>query len=109
METTTFPKSSNTANPPVASLGGVTAGVESAKSSFSNGIDKSAAPARQAVDRFSSFAHDAVDKVADVADRYSDVPTKALESSKTWVQDRPMAAVGAALAIGFLIGRLTSS
>jgi ElaB/YqjD/DUF883 family membrane-anchored ribosome-binding protein len=108
METTTFPKSSSGANASSASAG-ASAGIESAKSSFSKGIDKSAAPARQAVDRFSSFAHETVDKVADVANRYSDVPTKALDTSKTWVQDRPMVAVGAALVLGLVIGRLTSN
>jgi ElaB/YqjD/DUF883 family membrane-anchored ribosome-binding protein len=104
--TTTFPTSANATG---ASSGSAAAGIESAKSSVSKGIDQGAAPARQAVDRFSSFAHDTVDKVAGVATRYSDVPTKALETSKSWVQERPMAAVGAALAIGLLIGRLTSS
>jgi ElaB/YqjD/DUF883 family membrane-anchored ribosome-binding protein len=107
METTkTFPASATSAG---ASSGSVPAAIDSAKSSVSKAIDQGAAPARQAVDRFSSFAHDTVDKVAGVATRYSDVPTKALETSKSWVQESPVAAVGAALAIGLLLGRLTSN
>jgi ElaB/YqjD/DUF883 family membrane-anchored ribosome-binding protein len=107
METkTTFPTSASATG---ASSVSAAAGIESAKSSVSKVINQGAAPARQAVDRFSLFAHDTVDKVAGVATRYSDVPTKALETSRSWVQERPMAAVGAALAIGLLIGRLTSN
>ena len=32
----------------------------------------------------------------------------AVESSKSWIQDKPLEAVGMALALGFIIGRLTA-
>jgi ElaB/YqjD/DUF883 family membrane-anchored ribosome-binding protein len=82
-------------------------------------IDKMAEPARSTVDRMSSAAHDTVDKLAsnaaNVADRFSeqtrrvtDAPAQALDYSKSWIQDKPLEAVGMALAIGFVLGRLTA-
>jgi ElaB/YqjD/DUF883 family membrane-anchored ribosome-binding protein len=37
----------------------------------------------------------------------TEAPAHALEYSKSWVQERPLEAVAAALAIGFIVGRLT--
>lgn len=94
-------------------------GVESAGAALHSGIDKVADPARSAVDRASAAAHQGVDKLAgtatNVADRFADqtrriseAPAHALDVSKSWVQERPLEAVGAALAIGFILGRLTA-
>ena len=81
-------------------------------------IDKVADPVRSVVDRVASAAHDSVDKLASgtsqTAERLSeqkrrlqDAQSQALEYSRSWVQDKPLEAVGAALALGFIIGRLT--
>ncbi len=94
-------------------------GVESAGSALHSSIDKMANPARSTVDRVSSAAHETVDTLASgasrVADRFSDqtsriadAPGRALGVSKSWVQGRPFEAVAAALAFGFIVGRLTS-
>lgn len=94
-------------------------GVESAGAALHTGIDKVAEPARNAVERASSAAHQGVDKLAGgashVADRFagqtrlaSEAPGRVLEVSKSWVQERPLEAVGAALALGFILGRLTA-
>jgi ElaB/YqjD/DUF883 family membrane-anchored ribosome-binding protein len=99
--------------------GAVQRGVESAGDALHNGIDKVADPARHAIDSMSSTAHETVDKLAtsashtasrfaDQAHRLTDAPAKALACSKSWVQDKPLEAVGAALALGFILGRLTS-
>ncbi len=93
-------------------------GVDSAGAALHSGIDKLADPARQAVERLSTAAHGTVDKLAssatETADHFSDqtrrvteAPERALACSKSWIQDRPLEAVGAALALGFLVGRLT--
>ena len=93
-------------------------GVDSAGAALHSGIDKVTDPARQAVDRLATAAHGTVDKLAssatDTADRFSDqtrrvteAPSKALACSKSWVQEKPLEAVGAALALGFILGRLT--
>ena len=94
-------------------------GVDSAGTAVHDSIDKVADPARNTVDRVSTAAHETVDKLtagaSNMADRLTNQtrrmvegPNKALESSKTWVQEKPLEAVGAALAIGFILGRLTS-
>lgn len=94
-------------------------GVDSAGAALHSTIDKVADPARNTVDRVSGAAHETVDKLASnasqAAERFADqtrrateAPQRALECSKNWVQDKPLEAVGAALAIGFILGRLTS-
>lgn len=97
----------------------VTRGVDSAGAALHSSIDHVADPARDAVDNLSSAAHSTVDKLAgaanSTADRFSEqtrriteAPSRAIECSKSWIQDKPLEAVGAALALGFILGRLTS-
>ncbi|MEO5660897.1 MAG: hypothetical protein ABIQ90_14040 [Polaromonas sp.] len=103
----------------VGSAGNIQRGVDSAAAAVHQTIDKAAGPTRSTVDRMSNAAHETVDKLASeathMADRFSDqarrmteVPTHAMEVSKSWVQDKPLEAVGIALAVGFVIGRLTA-
>lgn len=81
-------------------------------------IDKVADPVRSVVDRVASAAHGSVDKLASgtaqTAERLAEqkrrlqqAQASALDYSRSWVQDKPLEAVGAALALGFIIGRLT--
>lgn len=109
METTAFPTSSSNEKSTGGSSNAASRGADAAGSAVHSSIDKVADPARQAVDRMTSVAHDTVEKVASAASRYSEVPAKAFETSKSWVQDKPLQAVGTALAIGFILGRLTSN
>ncbi len=100
-------------------LGAVQRRVDSAGAALHSGIDKVADPARSAVDRLTSSAHETVDKitstanntadrVADQTRRFTDVPLQALDTSRSWVKERPLEAVAAALAFGFVFGRLTA-
>ncbi|HQS30964.1 MAG: hypothetical protein B7X59_11890 [Polaromonas sp. 39-63-203] len=97
----------------------VSGSVDSAGAALHTTIEKMARPAHSTVDRVSTAAHETVDKLASrvnhVADRFSDqtrlvteAPSRAVEFSKSWVQDKPLEAVGVALAIGFILGRLTA-
>lgn len=110
-KTTSFPTS--------ASSNAVQRGVESTGSALHQGIDKVVDPVRNTVDSLSASAHQTVDSLASsanhVADRFADetrkiseAPGRALTYSKTCIQDRPLEAVGIALAIGFIYGRLTA-
>lgn len=94
-------------------------GVDSAGAALHSTIDKIADPTRNTLDRMSTAAHETVDKLASsashAAEHFSDqtrrateAPGKALEFSKSWVEEKPLEAVGLALAIGFILGRLTS-
>lgn len=94
-------------------------GVESTGDALHHGIDKVADPARHAIDSMSSSAHSAVDalassashtatRFADQTRRLTDAPAEAVNYSKSMIQDRPLEAVGIALALGFIFGRLTA-
>ncbi len=110
-KTTSFPTQSTTS--------AVQRGVESAGAALHNGIDKLADPARSTVNSLSAAAHQTVDSIAgsagNAAERFADetrkmgeAPGKALDYSKNRIQERPLEAVGIALAIGFVLGRLTA-
>ena len=114
-QTSAFPENSNSGAAPNV----VQRGVDSAGAALHSGIDKVATPARNAVDSMSSAAHQTIDKISsgasNTADRFSDqtrrlteAPGRALDYSKSLVHDRPLEAVGAALALGFILGRLTA-
>lgn len=116
-KTSSYPESSSPSTVSGATPG--TGAMNAAGSALHSGIDKAADPARQAVDRLSSAAHKTVDRLADgaanVAERFSDqtrrvteAPKEALEFSRSWVQEKPLEAIGIALAVGFVIGRLTA-
>ena len=101
-----------------ASSSTVSKGVESAGAALHSGINKVSEPALAAVDRLSTAAHSTVDKITrsavHTADRFSDqtqrvtqAPSQVLAYSKSYVQSKPLEAVAAALALGFILGRLT--
>jgi ElaB/YqjD/DUF883 family membrane-anchored ribosome-binding protein len=106
-------------NPSANSSQSAQRNAESASAAMHSTIDKAAEPARGTVDRMSSAAHETVDKLASnasqVADKLSEqtrrvteVPAQALDYSKSWIQDKPLEAVGLAMALGFIVGRMTA-
>lgn len=119
MEDSTLNPGNDTSNPGNASPGAVQRGVDSAGTALHSTIDKVVEPARNTMDRVSTAAHQTVDKLASeathAADRFSEqaqrvaeAPRHAVDCSKSWIQDKPLEAVGAALALGFILGRLTA-
>ena len=114
---TTYPSGDHTS----ASLdsGALKRGVESAGSALHDSIDKMIDPALDTVGRVTDVAHEAVnrlssgathmaERVSVQASRVSEASGRAVDSSKSWIQDKPLEAVGMALALGFIIGRLTA-
>ena len=94
-------------------------GLDSAGLALHSTVDKVADPAHSTVDRMSTAAHDTINKLAggasNVADKFSnqarwvsEAPNRALDTSKSWVQNKPLEAVGLALVLGFIVGRLTA-
>ena len=94
-------------------------GVSQAGSTLHETIDKVVEPARSTVDRAAAVAHHTVDqlasgassvagKVADQTHRLTDAPLQAVDYSKAYIKDHPLQAVGAALLVGLLVGRLTA-
>lgn len=93
--------------------------VESAGSTLHSAIDKMVDPALEAVGHVGNAAHDAVNRLSSgatqVTERISEnvnrvyhAPGHAVDCSRSWIQDKPLEAVGMALALGFIIGRLTA-
>lgn len=90
-----------------------------AGSNLQDGIDKVTQPAHNTVDRAASVAHSTVDKLVSgansMADKVSehahlltDVPMQAVDYSKAYIKDHPLQAVGGALLLGYIFGRLTA-
>ena len=78
-------------------------------------VDKIAAAAGPAINRLAGSAHQTVDKVASAAvpaaewlensvHKLNDSGKRLLDDGKQCVRDNPLAAVGAAVAVGVLIG-----
>ena len=83
-------------------------------------IDKISDAARPMVDRIASGAHQAVDKIAGVAgqaaetlgvrgEQLKNAQAQAMAQARIYVRDNPLAALGIALAAGYLLSRLLSS
>ena len=92
-------------------------GLEQAGENLHASIDRVAKPVHQAVSRASASAHQTVDRmaggVAGVAQRFDErlervrtTPNHAMECARDYVAARPLKAVAAALALGWLLGRL---
>lgn len=81
-------------------------------------VDKAAEKATPALERASTAAHRTIDKVADAAapaaqwaaesgKQLATKSTELTEVASEYVRGRPLVAIGGAIAIGYLIGRLT--
>ena len=94
--------------------------VNQAGNTLHDSIDKATQPVHTTVDRAASVAHSTVDKLASgattVAGKVSehahllkDVPLQAVDYSKAYIKDHPLQAVGGALLLGYVFGRLTAN
>ena len=83
-------------------------------------IDKVSNAARPAVDRLASGAHQAVDKIADAAsttaeslavrsEQLKNAHARLTDECRVYVRANPLATVGVALAVGFVLSRLFRS
>lgn len=124
MEKTTSPYTGSAASSAPGTItsaeNAVLRSVNQAGSSLHDSIDKATQPAHSTVDRAASVAHSTVDKLASgastVAGKVSehahlltDVPLQAVDYSKAYIKDHPLQAVGGALLLGYVFGRLTAS
>ncbi len=83
-------------------------------------VNKLADSARPAVERLASGAHQTVDRIASAAaataarlgnqtEQLNAARARARQVCSTYVQEKPLAALGIAVVAGFLLGRLLSS
>lgn len=100
-----------------ADTGKLQRGVQQVGDNLHETIDRVAQPVRGAVERASVSAHETVDRLASgvagaaqrVDDRLSQAratPNQAVASAREYVAARPLKAVAAALALGWLLGRI---
>jgi ElaB/YqjD/DUF883 family membrane-anchored ribosome-binding protein len=70
-------------------------------------IDRVAQAAHQTVDKFAQAAAPAADWITQNAEELRQQQQQLIEGCRGYVRDRPLVAVGVALAAGYLIGRLS--
>lgn len=69
-------------------------------------VDKIASSAHQAVDRIASAATSAASQIGVKGDEMMEVKDRMLDRARDYVREKPLAALGIALAAGFLISRI---
>jgi len=95
-------------------------GVNQAATTAHEAVDTMAETARPAVDRMATSAHEAVDRVAAVAAQAADslgvkgeqltiAQNKITAGTRDYVQKHPAAALGIAVAAGYVLSRLLSN
>ena len=91
--------------------------IDRAANTAANAADEAARMVKPAIDRTSQIAHQAVDKAAGVAvptldwlsvnaDRFTTARGKVVADGRQAIIDHPWQAMGAALALGLLVGRM---
>jgi ElaB/YqjD/DUF883 family membrane-anchored ribosome-binding protein len=83
--------------------------VDRAAQTAHEAIDRLAAKAGPAIDRLRGTANTASETLRAKADQFGELEEQWVESARTYVRENPLAAVGIAVAVGLLIGKLTSS
>lgn len=99
--------------------GGLSRKVDDANSTVHHAIDRASSAAGPAVDQFAAGAHQATDRLAlaanraaasleTAADRLKATQARVLDSCSTYVREKPVTALGIAVASGFLLGLLAA-
>ena len=71
-------------------------------------IDRVAQAAHQTVDKVAQAAGPAADWISQNAEQLRKHQEQLIEGARSYVRDRPLVAVGVAIAAGYLIGRLAA-
>ena len=109
------PKSDTISTP--GGNGSIAQGIAQAGAGVHQAIDKVSDAARPAVDRIASSAHQAVDKAKDAAtqaaeslgvkaDHLKEAQTHLVEACGSYMRTNPVASLGIAVGVGFLLSRL---
>jgi ElaB/YqjD/DUF883 family membrane-anchored ribosome-binding protein len=83
--------------------------VDRAAQSAHEAIDRLASKAGPAIERLRGSASSASETLRAKADQFGELEEQWVESARVYVRENPLAAVGIAVAIGLLLGKLTSS
>jgi ElaB/YqjD/DUF883 family membrane-anchored ribosome-binding protein len=72
------------------------------------GIEKVSDGAHGAVERIASAAVSAADRVGDMGQQWMSAKDEWIDTGRGYVREHPVAAVGIALSVGYLLSRLTA-
>ena len=80
--------------------------VDQAKDGAATRAERVVEAAHRSIDQAATSASGAADWVTDKTESYTRMPQEMLETACERIRARPLAAVGAALAVGYVFGRL---
>lgn len=72
------------------------------------GISRASGAAHETVDRMAEAAGTAAERLSHKADEWMETRDQWMESTRIYVREHPMAAIGMALAAGYVLSRLMS-
>jgi ElaB/YqjD/DUF883 family membrane-anchored ribosome-binding protein len=91
-----------------SSQGGATRFAENLAGKAGTSLDQLQQSAQQTVDRVTEAATQAAQRLSAHSDELWALQGRAMESTRSYVREHPIAAIGIAIAIGLLLSRLTS-
>ena len=81
----------------------------SSKRSQDNQVDRLAQSAHDAVDRAASAASSVYERFSDKGEEFMQMPQDWMEAAREYVRERPLQAIGIAVAAGYLLSVLMRS
>lgn len=85
---------------------GMSGNGEHVREQAQSGISRMSDSAHQAVDRVSAAAHQTADRLTARGQEWMSSGNEWMESTRIYVREHPMAAVGMAIAAGYLLSRI---
>lgn len=99
------PSTSNSMNERNDHAAGMHGSIEKLAEAARPAADRLANAAQQAIDKAVVVATQASDKLSATGEQIQDLRQRAMETARTQVRNKPMVAVGIALAAGFVLSR----
>lgn len=86
---------------------GMQGSIQGARETATSTVDRATDTAHQAVDRMADAASAAVEQLSAGTEQLLAVRDRAMDSTRGYVRENPLIALGIALAIGILLARIT--
>ena len=86
---------------------GMQGSIQGARESAAGTIDRATDTAQQTVDRVADVASSAVEQWDARSEQIMQMKDRAMESTRGYVRENPLIALGIALALGILLARIT--
>ena len=86
---------------------GMQGSIQGARESATSSIDRATDTVHQTVDRMADAASSAVEQWSTKSEELAAMKDRAMESTRGYVRENPLIALGIALALGILLARIT--